>query len=178
MKRPKVSFGYGFVALLLFSHPMAAQDFKNVPAAPIPPDILSSKTAFIANAGGEDLSDFTGGPDRAYNEFYAAMKSWGKYKLVSYPEGASLSLEIQFVEPPYGCSVTNGQSGSQMYDPQFRLVVRDAKSQALLWAFTEHVEWATLKGNRDKNFEEALGKIVDSFKKLASTQPASAGGPQ
>lgn len=110
MKRPKARFGYAFAALLLFSGPVAAQDFKSVPAAPIPPDILSSKTAFIANAGGEDSSDFTGGPDRAYNELYAAMKSWGKYKLVSYPESASLSLEIQFVEAPYDRLVSNGDT--------------------------------------------------------------------
>jgi DNA helicase HerA-like ATPase len=30
------------------------------------------------------------------------------------------------------------------YDPQFRLAIRDPKTNALLWAFTERVQWAIL----------------------------------
>jgi hypothetical protein len=174
MKQLRAGFCYGFVAILLFSASLAsAQDYKSAPPAPIPPDILSDKTAFIANGGGDDSSDFTGGADRAYNEFYAAMKSWGKYKLQPYPTMAGLSLEISFVEAPYDRAVYDGRTNdSQTGDPQLRLLIRDAKSQALLWAFTEHVQWAKTQGNRDKNFDEALGKIVDSFKRLVSPPPA------
>jgi hypothetical protein len=46
----------------------------------------------------------------------------------------------------------------------------DPKTRIVLWAFTEHVESAKLQGNRDKNFNQALAKIVDDVKNLA-TQP-------
>ena len=31
-----------------------------------------------------------------YNEFYAAMKSWGRYELVSSPADADMVFEIRF----------------------------------------------------------------------------------
>ena len=43
--------------------------------------------------------------------------------------------------------------------------------QVLGGRYTEHVESANLQGNRDKAFDQALGKIVDDVKNLV-TQPA------
>jgi hypothetical protein len=37
------------------------------------------------------------------------------------------------------------------HDPQSRLEIRDPKTNALLWGFTEHMEWAILQGNRNRN---------------------------
>lgn len=54
----------------------------------------ASRTGSVTNPyseeGGGDESlfvwpQYSGGPDRLYNEFYAAMKSWGRYELVSTP---------------------------------------------------------------------------------------------
>jgi hypothetical protein len=76
-----MSLGCGYLYLC------AAQQFKQVPPAPVPPLILAAKKVFIANGGGDeslfDMPQYSGGPDRLYNEFYAAMKSWGRYELVS-----------------------------------------------------------------------------------------------
>ncbi len=44
--------------------------------------------------------------------------------------------------------------------PNFRLEIRDPKTNALLWGFTEHVQWAILQGNRNKNFDQASARIV------------------
>ena len=48
---------------------------------PIPAQILAAKKVFVANAGGDeppaDDAQFSGDSDRAYNQFYAAMKTWG-----------------------------------------------------------------------------------------------------
>lgn len=56
------------------------------PDAPVPPQILVAKKVFIANAGGDQMTpddpSFSGGPDRAYNQFYAAIKSWGRFSIV------------------------------------------------------------------------------------------------
>jgi hypothetical protein len=62
----------------------AAQEPSNPPSAPIPISIFKAKKVFISNASGEipmppDIVDLT------YNEFYAAVKSWGRYEIVSAP---------------------------------------------------------------------------------------------
>jgi hypothetical protein len=75
-----------------------AQKSTPVPSAPVPAQILSAKKVFIANGGGDESRfespQYTGGPDRLCNEFYAAMKSWGRYELVSSPAQADLIFEI------------------------------------------------------------------------------------
>jgi hypothetical protein len=143
-----------------------------VTTAPIPAQILSAKTVFIGNAGGDerryDDPIFTGGPERAYNEVYAAIRTGGAYELVGTPAEADLVLEIGMFAP----ALEDDESGRDFlsrtpYDPQFRLAIREPKTNTLLWAFTEHVEWAILPGNRDKNFEATLNKLVVDLQGLA-----------
>jgi hypothetical protein len=74
---------------------IAAARAAAVPAAPVPSTILTAKNVFIANATGE-LALPPGDPDLTYNEFYAAMKSWGRYELVISPADADMVLQIQF----------------------------------------------------------------------------------
>jgi hypothetical protein len=62
---------------------LSAQQSKGPAPAPVPVQIGAALKVFISNAGGEgfetviDQTVFNGGPDRPYNEFYAAVKSWG-----------------------------------------------------------------------------------------------------
>jgi len=64
---------------------------RHVPAAPVPVQILNAKKIFIANAGAVSSnyivknSQYSGGPNRAYNEFYAAMKNWGRSEIEAAP---------------------------------------------------------------------------------------------
>jgi hypothetical protein len=57
---------------------------ETVPAAPIPAQITNGKTAFIANTGVNVytlpayITSHTGAPTGLYDEFYAAIKNWGK----------------------------------------------------------------------------------------------------
>jgi hypothetical protein len=151
---------------------LAADQAKPAPPAPIPAQILEAKKVFVANAGGDDPSpddpELSGDPDRAYNQFYAAMKTWGRYELVSAPADADLWFEIRFTMPPATRAVFKGDTvGTAPFDPQVRLVIRDPKTNAILWGFTEHVAWAILKGNRDKNFDLALARIVSDVQRLA-----------
>jgi hypothetical protein len=53
------------------------------------------------------------------------------------------------------------------------LEIRDPKTNALLWAFTEHVHWAILQGNRDKNFDQALTRIVSDVQGSSISADAS-----
>src|ERR1700676_192825 len=87
LKAAVLCFG---LAMPLLSGPIrAAQQKKSPLPAPIPAQILSAKKVFIANGGGDEsrneATSYSGGPARTYNEFYAAMKSWGHYDLVAAP---------------------------------------------------------------------------------------------
>jgi hypothetical protein len=122
----------------------AAKDTKEAPPAPVPTQITAAKTVFIANAGGEQNpsdAQFNGGPDRAYNQFYAEMKTWGRYELVSSPADADLLFELRFTQPRVASDPQEALKVDVVYDPRLRLVIRDPKTQAVLWGFTEHVQW-------------------------------------
>ena len=146
----------------------AAQQTKQVPPAPVPAQILTAKKVFIANGGGDeclfDSPQYSGGPDRLYNEFYAAIKSWGRYELVGDPGDAELVFEIRLtlVQPrrsePFG-------GNNPEYDSQFHLAIRDVKTHETLWGLTEHAQTAILQGNRDKNFEQALAGILSELRR-------------
>ena len=149
-----------------------------VPPAPIPAQIVTAKKVFIANAGGDerffDNPIFNGGPDRSYNQFYAAVKSAGKFELVGSPADADLIFEIQFLLPTAEPYANRGESIAPVaFDPQFRLVIRDPKTNALLWGFTEHVQWAILQGNRDKNFDQAATRLVADLQGLITRAAAT-----
>jgi len=158
---------------------LAAEQTKQAPPAPIPAQILAAKKVFVANAGGDepwmDDGQFSGGSDRTYNQFYAAMKTWGRYELVGAPADADLLFEIEFTVPSIAGAASRGDTlfTSRPYDPQFRLVIRDPKTNALLWAFTEHAAWALLQGNRDKNFDQALARIVSDVQGLSASADAN-----
>ena len=153
---------------------------RQVASAPIPTQILAAKKVFMGNAGGDqpfyEEPPFSGGPERAYNQFYAAMKTWGRYELVGAPGDADLLIEILFTVPQIEQKVVRGEAVLVPipYDPQFRVVIRDPKSSALLWAFTEHVQWAILQGNRDKNFDQAEARIVADVQGLTARSAAVA----
>lgn len=164
-------FGAALAIALIAIQAVAAKDTKEVPPAPVPAQITAAKTVFIANAGGEENpsdSQFIGGPDRAYNQFYAEMKTWGRYEVVSSPADADLVFELRFTQPRVGSDPQAAIKVDVVYDPQLRLVIRDPKTQAVMWGFTEHVQWAILQGNRDKNFDQGMTRIVADVKGLVA----------
>jgi hypothetical protein len=140
--------------------------------APVPPEIAGAQKVFISNAGGESLETvidqvvFNGGPDRPYNQFYVAMKTWGRYQIVRSPADADVVLEISWVLSDTGLRLP--------VLGQLRLRVVDPKSNITLWNLTEYVRGAILLGNRDKNFDQAMNTIVSRIEALAEPQPAPA----
>ncbi len=132
------------------------------PPAPVPAQILSAKRVFVANAGSDSDAD----PDRGYNGLYAAIKAWGWYELVGAPSDADLLFEIRFTLRPG--DVTNGTSFYN--DARLRLTIRDPRTHAILWAFTE-----SMRGPGDKSFDQALAKIVGRMQLLTPPPAAPAG---
>jgi hypothetical protein len=143
-------------------------------AAPVPAQMLTAKRVFVVNAGTDagayPIATFSGEPERAYNSFYAAMKTWGHYQLVGAPSDADLLIEVRLTVR-LG-EVLNGES-MNWGEARFRVVIRDPKTQAMLWAMTEQVQNAGLLRNRDKNFDQALAKLVARLERL--TAPPAAG---
>ncbi len=160
------------------------------PASRPPEQIFTAKTLFIYNAGGEEgvaapmmpFSPFHGGPDRAYNQFFAAMKSWGRYELVHAPADADLVFEIKYTDP-ITTEWINAKVHSAHYEhthiadatpdtpadiphPQVALSIRDPKTRAVLWTVTENIDLAALASNRDKNFDRSMSALASDVRKL------------
>jgi hypothetical protein len=70
-------------------------------------------------------------------------------------------------------SVTNGSGGSGSI-LQLRLTVLDLKTHVVLWTFTEQVQGWNRKATGLKNFDQAMGKLVDDVKKLTAAVEAPA----
>lgn len=165
------------VLVLLAVPALQAQPKQPVPTAPLPSQITEVKSVFIAYAGSDsDVAGYSGDSGRAYNTFFAAMKSWGQYQLVPAPAGADLVIEIRFVHPLSTILQTDDKtilSVKPYDDPQIVLSLRDPKSNVLLWTLIRHIPCAILQRNRDKNFDQAMDYLLDDMKRLAEP-PASA----
>ncbi len=172
-----VAFAIAWVAVLGLS----AQNRKEVLRAPLPAQIFTARKVFVSNAGGDTLGYYGGGSDRAYHQFYAALKDWRRYELVAAPGDTELAFEISFAMPTVGENVSGGNgitsvSSSPLKGPQFRLAIVDLKTHVLLWTFTEHVQPATLQMNRDKNFDQAIAALVNDVRNVAGQPGPAAGG--
>jgi hypothetical protein len=164
-----------FAFAILLSVPSPAQT-KPAPAAPVPAQILAAKKIFIANAGGDEMAEddpiFSGGPDRAYNQFYAAMKSWGRFEIVGSPAEADLLLEIrQEVQ-----TVSLGGKVGASDTPLFGLTIRDAKTNTLLWGLHVHSKFGVGQGNSDRNFDQAMDRLVSDMRAVVARASTSADG--
>ena len=147
------------LAMILPILPALQAQTADAPAAPLPSQILTAKKVFISNAGNDfDSSLWSGGPDRAYNEFYACIKSWGRYELVGVPGDADMILEFSLI-------------GTPLPNALFRVVLLDPKTHVVLWTVSEGIPLG-LKKTRDKGFDGAINKLVDDLKAL-TTQTAA-----
>lgn len=164
------------VAILALAQVVTAQQPKGGAPAPVPAQIVAAQKVFISNAGGASLETvidetvFNGGPDRPYNQFYTAMKSWGRYELVSSPADADLVFEISWALTDTGLRLP--------VLGQLRLVIVDPKTRITLWNLTEYVRGALLLGNRDKNFDQAMNTVVARLRALTTPLPPTSDAPQ
>jgi hypothetical protein len=173
MKRTaKVGIVAAVLALgLFFGAGAEAQQAGNPPAAPIPPQILSATKVFIANAESEAVLNV---PNLTYNEFYAGMRSWGKYQLVETPADADLIFEVRF-GPAGGVPLLSAFTGGVML-PTIRLTIVDPKTHVLLWGFTEYIQTANRDSTARKNFDKAVSAVIDNLKTLTTAPVAATPG--
>ena len=128
----------------------------NNAGAPVPTPLLSGKKAFISYDLGDVIAFpevYSGGPERAYAEFYSAMKSWGRYELVADPAQADIVFAVRFSDP----------AGAV---PQIRIGITDAHSKIVLWGFVEQVDFKFRKKNRDLAFTDSVKLLVTDIQTL------------
>ena len=174
----------GFVLQALFLLPAiavaAAQNTSTpVPApasvqtrGPVPPAIASARSIFVSNAGADSglfPKPFSGDTDRAYSQFFAALKQSGQFQLVSSPSDADLVLELQLLAPT-GPKDPDKQKGGSEPLPEFRLAVYERESHYILWTFTQSIGVALLQRTHDRNFDQALSALLQQFLELAGKQ--------
>jgi hypothetical protein len=165
-----LALAMALITALLMPPSAQAQQSKDVPPAPLPSQVYSAKKVFISNAGGDSNGIYTGGPERLYNQFYAAVKGWGRYELVTSPAAADLVLEVSLFIGEGGGNIQ--VSNDNFTDPHLSLVIVDPTTRVTLWTFTEHIERARLQSNRDKNFDLAFANLANDLRNV-SGQPAA-----
>jgi hypothetical protein len=164
----------GFAMMLPTTAAVLAQAVAIAPAAPLPSQILTAKKVFISNAGsGADRQLWSGGPDRPYNEFYAAIRSSGQYEIVATPADADLVLEISFADPLTDVSGSKDSGASSSGTPQLKLVLVDPKTRIILWTLYGKPSMGHLQKGRDQALVDTIGKLAGDLKAL-TVQPAAA----
>lgn len=146
------------ISIALFIPDLHAQQPPEPPPAPVPSQILTAKKIFIANATGDHdlrISRYMGGPDGIYNQFYADVKSGGRFELVSAPADADLVLNVNLGIFP----LNPGYAG-------FRLSIIDPKTSIMLWTVSEPIDPAFLAKTAHKNMVASLGRLADDLKIL------------
>jgi len=166
---------FRWTAVMLALGPMqvwGTQASKVAAPGPVPAQIVNAKMVFISNLGGGcspfGQSEISGGPDRPYDEFYSAMKSWGRFELEAAPADAELDMEVSLPCPATRANSTFGPNYGTDNDPQLSLVIRDVKTGLVLWGLTEHIQTAAMVSNREKNFENAMSSLVGRLKQLVA----------
>jgi hypothetical protein len=156
----------------LLSLAVEAKHRDDVPLAPLPTPILQAKKVFLTNGGGSNL---------AYDAFYSAMQTWGRYEIVGSPDAADVVIELAYRVEDHGTrvwSTANTYTGQtdvhsrEMIDPQLVLTIYDAKTRESLWSTTDHRRLARLKRNREKETINSAERLVEMLKgRVASTPP-------
>lgn len=155
-----------------------AQETVAATTAPVPSIIGAARRVFISNAGGDSYGTGTyspadvssRGPNSFYNQFYTAMKSWGRFTLTDSPTDAQVVYEVRFAAP----IVDQNSHGTAefTYDPQLNLNLLEPQTRVILWSLSEHVAPALTTSGANKNFDSAVVRMVTRVKGLVAGDSA------
>jgi hypothetical protein len=173
------AFKLRFLSLLVLAFAAstcAAQESGavSIPHAPVPQQLMTAKRVFVSNVPGALFDLPRNGEDdpyRPYNQFYASLKSWGYYELVSTPADADLILEIALNTRP---EIGSAMSQTPVYQVHFDLTIRDPKTQTILWWLSERLQGANRVATGEKNYNQAMTNLLNDLKTLVNPSPNSA----
>jgi len=123
------------LALLLALTPLLRAQQTTL-AAPVPSQIHQAQTIFLTNSGADP--NFPIDATKAYNDIYAALQTWGRYKLVNSPDEADLVFKLKGIAPITDVSGNRGGVYS-VTSPAFQIAILDPKSKISLWTITSPV---------------------------------------
>jgi hypothetical protein len=133
---------------------------------PIPSQFATAHTVFLASGS----TAATGNPEEYASALYPStyrMLSSLNYQMVASPAAADLGMEISVVISP---SITVGFPGSAY----LQLVVRDIKTQALLWTIQVPISQDFRAKSIQNNLDPVEARIAADLKSLISgTLPTS-----
>jgi len=109
---------------------------STTPTAPVPSQIQQAHTIFLTNSGSDP--NFPIDATKAYNDIYAALQTWGRYKLVNSPDQTDLVFQLKDVAPITDVSGNRGGVYS-VTSPAFQVTILDPKSNIALWTITSPV---------------------------------------
>jgi hypothetical protein len=157
-RQPPIRSIIAFAIILLAALPLAAQ----APVAPLPAQLTSAKTVFLANAGSSAGSaDYNQLAIIAYNSSYQALVAENNYHLTLTPTDADLIFEISVI------------GDGRLFTGRTRLVVRDVKSQSLLWTISEDIKASSREKEFQKNAAISAAKLVSDLNTLITVAPVS-----
>lgn len=139
----------------------------SAPPAHVPPEILTAKTIFISNLGGDCDPNAPRGasvlaiipPAAVYERFYEDVEKWRRYTIVSAPDNTNLIFEIRM-----RCRAP---------DPLLSLVIRDTRSRAVLWTINVYVQGSSSKRTVEKQWNKSMQTVLSDLKELAGQNPPS-----
>jgi hypothetical protein len=142
---------------------------------PVSRQIREARRVFVSNAGSDSygpegyfrLTRYEGGPDRAYHQLYSALRHWGRYELVEAPADADVVFAVRFTSPIVDrVQYRDDVDEPLVYDPQIGVTIVDPRTRVVLWSLTEHVEPARGGNENNRNFDRAIGRLVDRTRSL------------
>jgi hypothetical protein len=140
--------------------------------------IADAKKVFVSNAGEDGVAgaNLPGGANACYNTFYASLKQWAHYQLVTSPRDADLVFEISATEKHWdhdpsivGIAAPPSNRGVRIYPAIVTLTVEDKLSRSTLW--TTHVTAVTTANKQStklKQFDTAIETLTDRLKAMAA----------
>ena len=148
--RPSKTNSIVLTLAFFIAMPLLAQD-KVQPAAPIPTQIATAKTAFISFAAEGTYIDDA----RDYNALYAALTTWGHYQLTARPADAELIFKVQRTAAVSPLSLS--------------VQIIDRATGVILWTISEPFtnEPIITEANKEKSVAATVGAVIGDLKVLA-----------
>ena len=122
----------------------AALRAQTAPPAPLPDQLFTAKSIFLANAGYTNNQSTA----LAYNDLYRQFALWKRFQLASAPANADLIVEMS----------ANGT--------MLCISIRDVKTNAALWTLYEELDSSHSQKAYEKSIDDAAVKLVADLKTL------------
>jgi hypothetical protein len=158
---------WAMMVAMVFAFAVSARAQEPV-SAPLPAALTSAAKLFLGNAGDQENADCL----RAYNGFYQGLVGMGRFTMVADPSQADLVLELHY-EIALGQSIGTSQGLGGNSIRQFRVVLIDPHTHAVLWSLTERTNYAVFQKNRNKNLDQTVTALLGDFNTLVAAKPVA-----